>query len=187
MEQKSLPITEWLASFAAGDGEAGERLIALLYRELHAIAAGKMLGERAGHTLSATALVHEAWMRLVGSSMPEFKDRRHFLAVAAIAMRRVLVDHSRNVQRDKRGGNVSMVTFADELIGEAIDPADVLAIDTALTKLAKFDPQMAKIVELRWFGGLSIEETAEHLNTSPRSINRNWTTARAWLIRELEI
>jgi RNA polymerase sigma factor (TIGR02999 family) len=178
-------VTELLSALNAGDGAAAERLLPLLYRELRAIAGSRMAGEHAGHTLTPTALVHEAWIRLVGGGLPTFRDRRHFLAIAAIAMRRVLVDHARAAQRDKRGGGVLPVTLADDLAHTGTDPAELLALDDALTRLAVIDEQMARVVELRWFAGLSIEQTAEVLDTSPRTINRAWTAARAWLGREL--
>lgn len=178
-------VTELLAAMNAGERAAADRLLPLLYRELRAIAGSRMSGERAGHTLTPTALVHEAWIRLVGSELPAFRDRRHFLAVAAIAMRRVLVDHARAAQRNKRGGGQIAVTLSDELAQTGNDPADILALDAALARLSDIDAEMARVIELRWFAGLSIEEVADVLDTSPRSVNRAWTAARAWLGREL--
>jgi RNA polymerase sigma factor (TIGR02999 family) len=148
-----------------------------------------MAGERAGHTLTPTALVHEAWLRLVGSATPVFADRRHFLAIAAIAMRRVLIDHARGASRDKRGQGWVAVTL-DRSLGEladtGADPAELLALDAALERLDAIDASMARVVELRYFGGLTVEEAADVLETSPRSVNRAWTAARAWLGRELK-
>ncbi len=178
-------VTELLAALGAGERDAADRLLPIVYRELRQLAAARMARERAGHTLTPTALVHESWLRLVGGALPAFHDRRHFLGIAATAMRRVLIDHARGVQRDKRGGALLQVTLDDALGAPGKDPAELLLLDDALTRLADNDAQMARVVELRWFGGLSIEETAEVLETSPRTVNRAWTAARAWLGREL--
>lgn len=178
-------VTELLAALVAGERDAADRLLPIVYRELRAIAAARMANERPGHTLTPTALVHESYLRLIGSSLPQFQDRRHFLAIAATAMRRVLIDHARGATRDKRGGAavpVSLDAVRDEL---ATDPAELLALDDALTRLGELDAQMARVVELRFFGGLDVEETAQVLEISPRSVNRAWTAARAWLGREL--
>lgn len=177
--------TELLAALEGGDRGAADRLLPLVYRELRELAALRMRRERAGHTLTPTALVHESYLRLVGSTLPVFQDRRHFLAIAATAMRRVLIDHARGAQRDKRGGALLPVSLSAAFGEFATDPSELLAIDDALTRLAAIDPQMARVVELRYFGGLSVEESAEVQGTSPRSINRAWTAARAWLGREL--
>jgi RNA polymerase sigma factor (TIGR02999 family) len=179
-------VTELLDAIGAGSPDASAALFPLVYRELHAIAAQRMARERGDHTLTPTALVHEAWLRLVAGPQPEYRNRRHFIAVAAIAMRRVLVDHARGALRDKRGGGIAHVTLATDLAQDGTDPAELLALDSALEQLAAQDAEMARVVELRWFAGLGIEETAEVLDTSPRSVNRLWTSARAWLARQLQ-
>jgi len=185
MTTASTPVTELLLAMAAGRSDAADALLPLIYRELRTIAASKMAREAAGHTLTPTALLHEAWLRLVGSRMPAFRDRRHFLAVAAIAMRRVLVDHARAAMRDKRGSGAVPVTLDETLAQGGTDPAELLAIDSALERLAAIDAEMARVVTLRWFGGLNVEDTADVMGISPRSVNRAWTSARAWLGREL--
>ncbi len=178
-------VTGLLAALHAGRGDAAEVLLPILYRELRGIAAAQMSRERSGHTLTPTALVHEAWLRLVSGPQPEYRDRRHFLSIAAIAMRRVLVDHARGLLRDKRGGGIHPVTLVTGLAQDGTDPAELIALDAALDRLAAHDAIMARVVELRWFGGLTVEEAAEVLDSSPRSVNRAWTAARAWLAREL--
>jgi RNA polymerase sigma factor (TIGR02999 family) len=178
-------VTGLLAAMHAGRGDAAELLLPIVYRELRGIAAAQMARERGAHTLTPTALVHEAWLRLASGPQPDYTDRRHFIAIAAIAMRRVLVDHARGVLRDKRGGGLQPVTLVTGLAQDGSDPAGLIALDAALDRLAAHDATMARVVELRWFGGLSVEEAAEVLETSPRSVNRGWTAARAWLAREL--
>jgi RNA polymerase sigma factor (TIGR02999 family) len=177
-------VTELLAR-AAGDPTASAAAYTALYAELRRIAAAQMARERAGHTLTPTALVHEAWMRLGGTAPRTANNRQHFLAIATIAMRRILVDHARAALRDKRGAGVTPVTLVTELPQAGTDPAELLALDDALTRLAERDAAMARVVELRWFGGLDIDETAAVLALSPRTVNRHWTGARAWLAREL--
>jgi len=160
-------------------------LLPLVYQELRALAARQMARERGDHTLTPTALVHEAWLRLSTGNVPEYSDRQHFLSVAAIAMRRVLVDHARGHDRDKRGGGLARVTLVTDLAESAMNPEDLLALDAALVRLADLDADMARVVELRWFGGLGVVEAAAVMATSPRSVNRLWTAARAWLSREM--
>jgi RNA polymerase sigma factor (TIGR02999 family) len=179
------PVTELLDALRSGRTGAADALVPILYRELRAIAAAQMARERGGHTLTPTALVHEAWLRLVSGPQPAYRDRRHFLSIAAIAMRRVLVDHARGLLRDKRGGGIAAVTLPAELPAEDGDPARLLAIDAALQRLAQIDPAMARVVELRWFGGLTVEEAADVLGIAPRSVDRAWAAARAWLQREV--
>jgi RNA polymerase sigma factor (TIGR02999 family) len=175
------PVTQLLDAFRAGDSDAGDSLIGILYRELKVIAVSHMAAERKGHTLTPTALVHEAWLRLVSSVQPAYRDRRHFLSIASIAMRRVLVDHARALSRDKRGGALVPVTLDGDIAVDSNDASGMLEIDRLLGRLAQLDQEMARVVELRWFGGLSVEEAAEVLEISPRSVNRAWTAARAWL------
>lgn len=187
MSASDAQVTDLLDALRAGRAGAAEALVPIVYRELRAIAAAQMARERAGHTLTPTALVHEAWLRLVSGPQPAYRDRRHFLSIAAIAMRRVLVDHARGALRDKRGGGLLPVTLAEGLVDGSggADPALLVEVDDLLERLAERDPAMARVVELRWFGGLSVEEAAEVLECSPRSVDRAWAGARAWLLREL--
>ena len=158
---------------------------ALLYSELRRLAGYYMQQERANHTLQATALVHEAYLRLIDQHGVQWKNRNQFLGVAATVMRRVLLDYSRGSHAAKRGGNVEKVFVQEAAITPKTRPADIVALDEALTRLGKLDPQQAHLVELRFFGGLNIEETAEVLEVSPATVKRNWNVAKAWLAREL--
>lgn len=185
MRVADTPVTDLLAAASRGEAGAVDQLLPLLYQELRALARNRLARERGDHTLTPTALVHEAYLRLVGGSLPALRDRNHFLAIAAIAMRRVLVDHARGLARDKRGGGLARVSLADGVGTAAVEPAQLLELDLALTRLASMDPDMARVVELRWFGGLEVEEVASVLDLSPRTIARRWTQARAWLSREL--
>jgi RNA polymerase sigma factor (TIGR02999 family) len=161
-----------------------DALIPIVYEELRRLAHHYMRGERLGHTLQTTALVNEAYMRLVQIERIEWNSRGHFFAMAATVMRRVLVDHARERARDKRGGGLVFTTRAEQ--AAVSSPAiDVLALDEALDRLADMDPQQARIVELRYFTGLTIEETAETLGISPATVKRDWTWARAWLYQRL--
>jgi RNA polymerase sigma factor (TIGR02999 family) len=156
----------------------------LLYDELKGIAKQRLAREFGVNTLNATGLVHEAYLRLTGSELPAFNDRKHFMALAANVMRRVLVDRARNAGRSKRGDGIAALTL-DESQGIAIDAFELIELDEALSRLAERDALMARVVELRYFAGLSVEEAALALDTSPRSVNRAWTAARAWLLREM--
>jgi RNA polymerase sigma factor (TIGR02999 family) len=178
--------TELLRRMGAGDGAAGSELLPILYRELHAIAARMMSEQGHGHTLQATALVHEAYLRLVGEhELPGFESRAHFLGVAAKAMRSVLVDHARRRAAGKRASGDRRLTLSE--VDEALDrqAIDLVAIDEALTRLDAMDPDLARIVELRFFAGLSVEETARALAVSETTVVRGWRIARMWLRREL--
>ena len=155
-----------------------------MYEELRRLAQHYMGGERQGHTLQPTALVHEAYLRLAEIHRIPFKDRSHFMAIAATTMRRVLVDHARARARDKRGGGVSVISLQDVAVGPPQN-ADLIALDHALQQLARMDPQQARIVELRFFAGLDVTETAEAMDVSESTIKRGWATAKAWLHREL--
>jgi len=159
-------------------------LIPIVYEELRRLAHHYMRGERVGHMLQTTALVNEAYMRLVDVERIEWSSRGHFFAMAATMMRRVLVDHARERARDKRGGGLVFTTLAEHAV-TASPAIDVLALDEALDRLAAMDPQQARIVELRYFTGLTIEETAEALGISPATVKRDWTWARAWLYQRL--
>ena len=163
-----------------------DALIPIVYEELRRLAHHYMRGERAGHTLQTTALVNEAYMRLAGIEQIEWRNRGHFFAMAATVMRRVLVDHARERGRDKRGGGLVFTTLTEHAITSS--PAiDVLALDEALDRLADLDPQQARIVELRYFTGLTIEETADALDVSPATVKRDWTWAKAWLYQRLSL
>ena len=158
----------------------------LVYDELRRVAARYISRERPGQTLQATALVNEAFVRLVGEKARGFANRAHFVAIAALSMRQILVQRARARRAAKRGGAPERVTLDDALVPGAGPSVDVLALDEALTRLAALDPTQAKVVELRYFGGLTIEETAEALRSSPATVKRQWTMARAWLKRELD-
>ncbi len=166
-----------------------ERLLPLVYDELKQIAGRLMARERHDHTLQTTGLVHEAYLRLVDQSRVDWRGTTHFRAVAAQGMRRVLIDHARARKSRKRGGEWRRVTLAHEIgpSGEAgLDAAELIALDAALEKLGRLDPRQARVVELRFFGGLSVMETAEELGVSRRTVEGDWTHARAWLRRELQ-
>jgi RNA polymerase sigma-70 factor, ECF subfamily len=160
-------------------------LIPLVHRELHRIAGRCMAGERAGHSLQATVLVNEAYLRLVDAKDVAWRDRAHFLAVAARVMRRILVDHARTRRAEKRGGQATHVTFDEALIVANDQREDFVALDDALEALAAFDERKSRVVELRFFGGLSVEETASVLKVSPATVMGDWRLAKAWLQREM--
>jgi RNA polymerase sigma-70 factor (ECF subfamily) len=174
-----------LANNYQGKALTPEEWTALLYSELRRLASYYMQQERGNHTLQATALVHEAYLRLIDQHGVQWKNRNQFLGVAATVMRRVLLDYSRGYQASKRGGNVERVFLEEAAIASKSRTADIVALDEALTKLSKVDPQQAHLVELRFFGGLSIAEAAEILAVSPATVKRNWNVAKAWLAREL--
>jgi RNA polymerase sigma factor (TIGR02999 family) len=178
-------ITQLLVAWSSGDQAALDQLMPLVYKELRRLAQRQLGRERLGHTLQPTALVHEAYLRLIDQRQVRWQNRAHFFAVAAQLMRRILVDYARGRRAGKRGSRALRVTFdeAEMLPDQRAD--DVLALDTALSDLAAFDLRKSRIVELRFFGGLSIEETAEALSVSPGTIMRDWTLAKAWLQREI--
>ena len=179
-------VTGLLLAWNQGDQSAIERLMPLVYDELRRLAERHFRRERVGHTLQPTAVVHEAYFRLVDQTRVTWKNRGHFFAVASQAMRRILVDYARARAANKRGGGEKRVTLASaEASPEPSDEVDLLALDEALTRLKELDGAQAQIVELRFFGGLSIEETAEALETSPSSVKREFRSAKAWLFREL--
>jgi RNA polymerase sigma factor (TIGR02999 family) len=178
--------TQVLQQLQAGDKEAPARLLPLVYDEFRHLARHYLRAERANHTLQPTALVHEAYLKLVDQSRVNWQGRTHFFAVAAQAMRRILVDHARAHLRQKRGGGAHRIEL-DEAV--ALSPQrgeDVLALDEALEKLAKLDERQAKIVEYRFFAGMNVEEVANTLGVSKRTVEADWTMARAWLLRELQ-
>jgi RNA polymerase sigma-70 factor, ECF subfamily len=184
--ERGVDVTALLMSWGSGDEEALARLTPLVYNELHRLAGAYMRREHAGHTLQTTALVNEAYIRLVDSSRVRWQNRAHFFAIAAQLMRRVLVDSARSRGYQKRGGAWKKVTLADGLGAAANLDSDLPAIDEAIEELAKLDARKARVVELRFFGGLSLEETAEALRVSTDTIGRDWRAAKAWLKRELQ-
>ena len=178
-------VTNLLIELKNGNRDAESRLMPLVYGELRRLAGLYMRGERPGHTLQATALVHEAYLRLVGHEDVDWQNRAHFFGVAANLMRRILVDHARAKQAKKRGGGDQKVSLDQAVLVRPEAPEQFLALDEALERLAKRDPRQARIVELRYFGGLSEEEAAEVLEVSVRTVKRDWSVARAWLYQQL--
>lgn len=182
-------VTQLLEEFGSSNQQVNQQalaeLVPLLYSELRRLASYYLRLERSNHTLQATALVHEAYLRLADWREAHWENRNQFLGVAARLMRRILVDYGRSYHAAKRGGKAEKVFLEEADLVSKQRAADVVALDEALTKLAELDPQQARIVELRFFGGLSIEETARVLGTSPATVKRNWNVARAWLGREL--
>jgi RNA polymerase sigma-70 factor, ECF subfamily len=174
-----------LLKWGQGDEGALERLIPLVHQELHRIARRCMAGEHVGHSLQATALVNEAYVRLVDGKAVEWHDRAHFLAVSARVMRHILVDHARARHYQKRGGHAAKVTFDEGLVVSNEPAADFVALDDALQALAKFDERKSRVIELRFFGGLSVEETAAVLKVSPATVMGDWRLAKLWLRREM--
>ena len=186
----STDVTALLQAWPQGDTQVEERLLRAVYTELHRQAVRAMRRESPDHTLQPTALVHEAYLRLVDQRRVEWQSRAHFFGVAAQLMRRILVDHARGRLSAKRGGGMHRISLGDE-IPDASDvacdeSADILALHEAIEHLATFDAEQARLVELRYFGGLTIAETAEALNVSPATVKREWAVARAWLRRELD-
>ena len=178
-------VTVLLQAWSSGDREALDKLTPIVYEELRRLARHYMRGERSGHTLQTTALVNEAYLRLVDFKSMSWQNRAHFFAVSAQLMRRILVDHARR-HNLKRGADIQHVPLEDTaLIGSEREP-DLVALDLTLRELAAMDARKAQVVELRFFGGLSVEETAEVLKVSPATVMRDWSAARAWLYRELQ-
>ncbi|HEY9503761.1 MAG TPA: sigma-70 family RNA polymerase sigma factor [Pyrinomonadaceae bacterium] len=178
-------ITHLLKEWSNGDERALNELTPLVYGELRQQAARYMRKERPGHSLQATALINEAYLRLIDVKNVQWQNRAHFFAIAANLMRRILVDHARRRDAEKRGGSQILLTLDDALVAPKHGDVELLAIDQALTKLATIDSQQARVVELRFFSGLTVEETATALNVSPKSVKRDWSVARAWLRREI--
>ena len=177
-------VTQLLRAWREGDKSALQRLTPIVYQDLRRLARQYLFSERAGHTLQATALVNEAYMRLVDYKRMEWQDRAHFLAVSAQLMRRILVEHARR-RNLKRGGGVRHVSPEQAPEVGSARPKDLVALDEALKELARMDPRKAQVVELRYFGGLNVEETAEVLSISAPTVMRDWSSAKAWLYREL--
>jgi RNA polymerase sigma factor (TIGR02999 family) len=183
-EVSSKRITEILATFAGGDQEALKSLIPLVYDELRRLAKYHLNRERSDHTLQSTALVNEAYLRLAGRDI-RIQNRGHFFAIASQLMRQILVDYARRHRADKRGAGSCMLTLDEQVTLPQTRGLDVVALDDALNSLARLDQQQSRIVELRFFGGLSIDETAAVLGVSPATVKRDWATARVWLHREI--
>ena len=180
-------VTQLLRAWSEGDEQALEKLIPLVYDELHRLARRYMAGERPGHTLQTSALVNEAYLRLVDVKSLNWQNRAHFFGVSAQLMRRILVDFARSRRSLKRGGESLTVSLEESSIVSRARGADVVALDDALKSLAEIDPRRSRVVELRFFGGLSAEESAEVLRVSPETILHDWKLAKVWLLRELSV
>jgi RNA polymerase sigma factor (TIGR02999 family) len=188
MNPSDAQLTRLLEAWRSGDAAAAEELVPLVYAELRRMAASKMRGERDGHTLQPTALVHEAWLRLMKQHGAGWQNREQFFAIAAQAMRRILVDHARKRHAAKRGDGDAVLDVDEvaRLLAVTLPDERLLALDEALEGLALLDARQARIVELRFFGGLSVEETASVLEISPTTVKREWATGRAWLFRAMQ-
>jgi RNA polymerase sigma factor (TIGR02999 family) len=178
-------VTKLLAKWSDGDGEALEQLMPLVYDELHRMAKRYMDGQPSGHTLQTTALIHEAYLKLADNGEKRWQDRAHFFAVAAQAMRHILVDYARSHHTEKRGGGTQMIALDDAPVVSTERASEIVALDDALKNLSAADERKGRVVELRYFGGLSVEETAEVLKVSPVTVMRDWRFAKTWLLREL--
>lgn len=178
-------VTRLLQDWRSGDDEALNKLMPLVYDELRRIAAAYLRRERQGHTLQTAALVNEAYLRLVDQTHADWKNRAQFFGVAAQLMRRILVDHARQHKAAKRGSGETRLELDEAINVAGKQDVDVIALDDALRELARFDPRQSRIVEMRYFGGLEIDETAEALNISPATVKREWNSAKAWLFNQL--
>jgi len=179
-------ITQLLQQWSTGDHQAAERVLPMVYDELRRIASRQLRRERSDHTLQATAIVHEAYLRLDGQEGFHWPSREHFYAFAAHLIRRILVDYARHQKRLKRGGGIEKVTLTEAVDLTAMKDLDLLAVDEALAALEAIDPRKAAVVELRFFAGLTLEETAAQLGISPETVGREWRRAKAWLFKELQ-
>ena len=178
-------VSKLLDAWGNGDGEALEQLIPLVYDELRRMAKRYMQSQPSGHTLQTTALIHEAYLKLADNKEKRWQNRAHFFAVAANAMRHILVDHARSRQSKKRGGDVQKISLEDAPLVSAERASEIVALDDALNNLFALEERKGKVVELRYFGGLTVEETAEVLKISPETVMRDWRFAKTWLLREL--
>jgi len=185
MDQLQEQITQLLGKLQDGDSRAVDRLLPLVYDQMRAMAGKQLRFERKDHTLNATALVHEAYLKLVDQSRVQWQNRAHFLAIAAQAMRRILINYANARRAEKRGGGEPVVTFNEELFQQDAKADDLIALDAALDKLKELNERQAKVVEFRFFGGLTQEEIAEVLKVSSPTVQRDWRLARAWLSKEL--
>jgi RNA polymerase sigma-70 factor (ECF subfamily) len=186
MPSSQIEVTQLLLDWGNGDKAALDKLVPVVYQELRRLAGYYMRRERPGHTLQTSALVNEAYMRLVDYKQMRWQSRAHFFAVAAQAMRRILVEHARKRHFAKRGGGAVQVSLDEAATVSEKQAADLIALDDALTSLEAIDPRKSRIVELRYIGGLNIEETAEVLGISPATVQREWRAAKAWLYREIK-
>jgi RNA polymerase sigma-70 factor, ECF subfamily len=178
-------VTILLAELKKGDKEAASKLIPIVYDELRRLAGSYMRHERSDHTLQATALVHEAYLKLIEQRSVDWQSRAHFFGIAAQVMRRILLDHARGHLREKRGGGERTIPIEEGLVFAPEQSLDLVKLDQALEQLTELDPRQGKIVELRFFGGLTVEQTAELLGISPKTVKRDWSVAKAWLHGEL--
>ena len=178
-------VTALLLEWRRGNKEALDALVPIVYNELRRVARARLRGERDGHSLQTTALVHEAYLRLVGIDHLSFENRTHFFAVAARLMRQILVDHARRQYADKRGGGATLLAIDERIAASATNVVDVISLDQALEDLAHLDQRLGRVVELRFFAGLTIDETAVALDVSPVTIERDWAFAKAWLYERL--
>jgi RNA polymerase sigma factor (TIGR02999 family) len=185
MSAHSEDVTQLLHEWRDGDQGALDRLLPLVYDELHRLAASYLRRERAGHTLQATALLNEAYLKLIDQTHADWQNRAQFIGVAAQVMRRILVNHARDRRAEKRGGDAPRLALDEAVNVSKKKDVDLLALDDALKDLAAFDPRQSRIVELRYFGGLEIAETAEVLGLSPATVKREWNVAKAWLFSQL--
>lgn len=179
-------ISSLLRAWRGGDESAFEKLVPLVHDELHRLAHIYMTRERAGHTLQTTALVNEAYLRLIDTNQVEWRDRAHFFAISANVMRRILIDFARSCGYQKRGGNVKKVSLDENLLASATPDPDLAKLDDALNELARFDSRKAKVVESKFFGGMGLDEIAEVLKVSRETVKRDWRLAKVWLLRELK-
>jgi RNA polymerase sigma factor (TIGR02999 family) len=185
VQEPSGQVTKLLQDWRAGDREALDALIPFVYDELRRLAHHHLRDERPDHTLHSAALVHEAYFRMVGQELPKWESRAHFFGIAAHLMRQILVDYARRHRASKRGSGVSLLTLDDAMTVPQGKSMDVAALDDALTQLSEIDPRQSRVVELRFFAGLSVEETAEVMGIATATVQRDWTAARAWLHREM--
>ncbi|MGH9752174.1 MAG: sigma-70 family RNA polymerase sigma factor [Blastocatellia bacterium] len=180
-----IEITERLIAWGAGDRAAFDQLLPVVYQELRRIAGNYLRQENPGHTLQPTALVHEAWLRLIDQTRVNWRNRAQFFGVAAQLMRRILVDHAKTKHREKRGGDAVKLSLDDVINLSRERAADILALDDALDELTRIDGRKSRVVELRYFGGFSVEETAQILEVSPETVMRDWKMAKAWLYQQI--
>ncbi|SRR6266480_2751141 len=185
MESSQADVTALLSELTRGNHDAAEKLVPLVYQELKRLARFYMRRERPDHTLQTTALVHEAYLRLVGQQAAKWQSRAHFFGIAAMLMRRILIDHARGRLREKRGGVKEVLPLDGALVFSPERSAELVRLDEALERLATIDPRQSRIVELRFFGGLSVQQTSAILGVSPKTVKRDWAVAKAWLHGEL--
>ena len=185
MSEASENVTQLLVDWSSGSKQALDRLVPIVYDELRRQAARYLKRDRVGHTLQTTALIHEAYLRLVDQKNVHWQNRAHFFGIAAQLMRQILVDHARTRKRAKRGGSRIRVSLNEATAVATVRDLDIVALDEALARLAEIDPQQSRVVELRYFSGLNVEETAEVLGISPATVKREWRSAKAWLHREI--